>query len=137
MNNDVVLLQETWLSTFDLPFLTTLDDDFYCKGISSMTCDERVLTGRPFGGLAILWRKSIGQSCSIVEYDDARLLGIELKYEGNSALIVNVYMPYDCHDNVDEFHYYLNKVNDIIEEYDNPHVFVMGDFNANVSQNNV
>jgi exonuclease III len=134
--SDIVVLQETWLSDADLPFLTTIDSNFYCKGISSMCCEDKVLTGRPYGGLAILWRKSIGQ-CFIVQYDDPRLLGIEVRCDGNNVLFVNMYMPYDCTENEDDFVYYINKVNDIVESYVSPYVFIIGDFNANICTNNV
>ena len=40
--------------------------DFYADGVSSMTPDREILSGRPFGGLGIMWRKSLG-SCITIE----------------------------------------------------------------------
>ena len=40
---------------------------------------------------SLLWKKSIDD-----EYDDARLLGLEIDDDGHTGLIVNIYMPYDC-----------------------------------------
>jgi exonuclease III len=135
--SDIVILQETWLNEADITFLTTIHSSFYCTGVSSMRCDQKVLRGRPYGGLGILWRKSIGQCCSVVPYDDPRILGLEVSTDSNRALIVNLYMPYDCSDNEDDFMYYLGKISDIIETHSNSHVFVMGDFNANIKCGNV
>ena len=33
--------------------------DFYADGVSSMTPDREILSGRPFGGLGIMWRKAV------------------------------------------------------------------------------
>ncbi len=85
---DIVVLQELWLMDFETQFLTTLHDKFYAKGISFMDSSVQVLNGRPHGGLGILWRKSLGESCTILEFDDARLLSIEL--------IINENSPCEC-----------------------------------------
>ena len=44
-NSDIVLLQETWLSDFDVQFLTSINNDFYAKGISYMDSSTQVLLG--------------------------------------------------------------------------------------------
>ena len=51
--------------------------DFYGQGLSSVNSNSGLLAGRPHGGLAILWHKSLGVSCKINTYDDKRLMGIE------------------------------------------------------------
>ena len=38
--------------------------DLYADGVSSMTPDREILSGRPFGGLGIMWHKSLGSSSS-------------------------------------------------------------------------
>ena len=52
--NDIVLLQETWLTKQDLHLLKSLDPDFNGEGISSIDLCDGPLIGRPYGGLAIL-----------------------------------------------------------------------------------
>ena len=68
-----------------------------------MDSSIHLLAGLPLGGLGILWRKSLGENCNIV---DARLLGIEIVIKNNDdeikLLFVNIYMPFDCLDNTDE-----------------------------------
>src|SRR6188768_2390530 len=60
-NHSIVLLQEHWLSDNDLLKLGSIDNDFCFIGVSSMTekLSSGILAGRPFGGVAILWNKSI------------------------------------------------------------------------------
>ena len=129
-------MQETWLKDFEIQFLNSIDDNFYASGISAMDSGLEVHKGRPYGGLGILWKKSLGQVCSVIEFDDTRLCAIEMSLNNSKILIVNLYMPYDCHDNEDEFLHYMAKINDIIESYPTPYVYVMGDFNANLYTNN-
>ena len=58
---DVILLQETWLCDFELDICNNIHPDFYGQGITSVDTGEGILTGRPYGGLSILWRKSLGK----------------------------------------------------------------------------
>ena len=99
-----------------------------------MKDEQQIHTGRPFGGIAMLWRKSLNKhTCiSIVAYDCDRIVG--LKFESNSfaALFVFVYLPYDCSDNFDDYMFLLAKISQIIDDFQTPYyVYICGDFNAN------
>ena len=48
-------------------------------------------------------------------------------------LFVCVYLPYDCDVNYDDYCFYLNKINCIIDTASTPYVFIMRDFNANIN----
>ena len=48
-------------------------------------------------------------------------------------LFVCVYLPYDCDVNYDDYCFYLNKINCIIDTASTPYVFILGDFNANIN----
>ena len=97
---------------------------------------EELLIGRPHGGIAILWRKSIANHCKIVEYNDNRLLGIELNNDNNALLLLNVYLPCCTNNNHADFSYYLSKINSILCDYKSPYAYAIGDFNANTRLNN-
>ena len=77
-----------------LPMLSSISNEFVGYGLSSMKDEQQIHTGRPFGGIAMLWRKSLNKYISIVTYDCDRIVG--LKFESNSfaALFVCVYLPY-------------------------------------------
>ena len=129
--HDIVLLQETWMFRSQLPMLSSISNEFVGYGLSSMKDEQQIHTGRPFGGIAMLWRKSLNKYISIVTYDCDRIVG--LKFESNSfaALFVCVYLPYDCSDNFDDYMFLLAKISQIIDEFQTPYVYVCGDFNAN------
>ena len=67
-------------------------------------------------------------------YDDSRLAGLELCSSSSTEkyLFLNVYLPYQCEDNFDEFMEYMGKISHTIEESPCTHVCILGDFNAGV-----
>ena len=89
---------------------------------------------RPHGGIAVMWRKTLGDCC-VLPVTDKRIMMFEIKCDAKKLLFVNVYMPYCTSDNLDEFLDYLGKINSIIEDADTPFTFVMGDFNAHIPNN--
>ena len=123
-SSDILFLQETRLTDFNTQFLTIISDEF-------------LIADHPHGALDILWRKALGEKCNIVDLDDARLLGIEIVIKNNDdeikLLFVNIYMPFNCADDTDDFMQYSSRVNDIFETYPTPYVYVIGNLNANVT----
>ena len=87
--------------------------------------------GSPYGGTAILWKKDLG-GCRIIDTEDSRLMCIEFLNDGNALLFINIYMPCDKTENLDDFLYYLAKVNSIIDGHPCAYSCIMGDFNTNL-----
>ena len=81
--------------------------DFYSRGISSMNTSAGITRGRPYGGLGVLWRKSLGPSCSVSVMDDDRLMRVNINNGNRILSVFNVYLPYDDGSNRDEFEMYL------------------------------
>ena len=129
-DNDILLLQETWLLENEIGMLNNVDDQFYGKGISSVDLSGAFLMGRPFGGLAFLYKKRLSPHVKIVDYADKRIFGLEVTSGSLKMLIVNVYFPYECHNNFYEYVDYLGKMYSIIDTTDTPYVIVLGDMNA-------
>ncbi|CAH2210868.1 jg24679, partial [Pararge aegeria aegeria] len=74
---DVVALQETWLLPFELTYLSTIHDEFESTGTSAVDTGAGILRGRPHGGVALLWRKNVFSSVSIVKCDSVRLCALK------------------------------------------------------------
>ena len=138
--HDIIFLQETWLSNDELSLLKCLHADFYADGVSAMDTTSGILIGRPFGGIGILWRKSIGACIQVHKYN-TRVMGIEFDNGNRKLLAVNIYMPYDNRsrnsEHYDEFMGYLGMVHSIIQESDVSSVYVIGDWNAEINVNSV
>lgn len=136
--SDIVLLQETWLMNYELPMLGQISSDFYAVGISAMDTGVGIVNGRPYGGLAFMWRKTLSFDCKPLTYNnETRILGLEIKSQSIHILFVNVYMPVCNFDNVEEFVLLVNRINNIMYTADTPFVYAIGDFNADLVKNNI
>lgn len=131
---DIVALQETWLLPHDLAFLGTVDDDFGFTGTSAVDTSAGVLRGRPYGGVAILWRKSIFTNVTIVKCNSVRLAAIKIELSDRCLLIFSVYMPTDSSENLVEFTECLSEIAAIIEYQNVESIYMLGDFNAHPSE---
>ena len=62
-------------------------------------------------------------------------MGLKFNCNSTDFLVLNIYMPYCCDSNIDEYLFYLNKINSVIDESLTSNVYVMGDFNSDVTVN--
>ena len=70
---DILLLQETWLYSFQKKEITNLLKDSDCHTSSSMQDDDVGRRGRPFGGLGIVWKKSIPMKVTPIQTTNVRI----------------------------------------------------------------
>lgn len=125
---DVVFLQETWLAKQNLDFLNTISKRHYSYGICSVDYEQKIYSGRPFGGTAILWNKQLKAS-SLCDIDES-IIGLTVDLDGSTMTLVNVYLPYCCEANTDKYLEYLGNLSVICENHQNPNLCILGDFNA-------
>ena len=131
-NNDIVVLQETWLLPHNISILESVHEEFSAHSTSAVDCTE-ALVGKPFGGISILWRNSIGRDIKIVSHEDKRMMGIEISIDDRTLYVLNVYLPYFSHDNYDLYLEYVGKISSMLELNENSDIIVIGDFNANIN----
>ena len=55
-----------------------LCNDFHSFGLSPMPIGEKLLSGRPYCGVGIMWHKKFPKCAKIVQYDDTRILCLEI-----------------------------------------------------------
>jgi len=91
---DVLMLQEHWLSEDQLSSLNTLSIDHLAVAVSGFG-NESVLNGRPYGGCAILWRKTLSVTVTPVTTYSRRVCAVRLCINDLSLLCICVYMPYE------------------------------------------
>ena len=75
-----------------------MHDSWLGLGNSAVDTSTQVLTGRPFGGTAILFKKEFSGCIYAVETFDARLTAVVLDTNVGPILLVCVYMPCDIGD---------------------------------------
>ena len=134
---DIILVQEHWLFPDELAYMSNLSCNFTSFSVTPMTIEDKLHRGRPYGGVGIMWNKSLSHCVEIVKYDDDRILGLQLKTNGCMFLFLCVYLPYDCDKFYDDYCFYLDKIRCIIDAASTPYIFVLGDFNANLKSESV
>ena len=107
--NDLILIQESWLYPDELSYVSNLCEEFSSFSLPSMPTENKLIRGRPHGGIS-MWRKTLSHGVKVIRYDDERILGIELKTSHFIILILCIYMPYECNEFFDDFCFYLDKV---------------------------
>ena len=124
----IVFLQETWLSKQQLNKLSTISNHHYSSGISGLNYEDRFKLGRPYGGEAIPWNKSL--QASIIHNFDKSFIGLKLELDKSSLFLINVYMPCSTYHNIDEYVEKLSKLASFCKELNNFNIYLLGDFNA-------
>ena len=133
-SNDIVFLQETWLSSQEVHILGDIDREFYVRMQSSVDVSSTAIRGQVRGGIAVMWRKSLA-GVKVLDSEDKRLMCVELCNKHNKVLFLNVYMPWEKDDHFDEFVHYMSMINGIIVNHPFSHSCIVGDFNADISDN--
>lgn len=134
-NCDVLFLQEHWLSDSQLPQLSNLNVDFSAHAICGFDSTE-ILTGRPYGGCAILWRSDISARIQTIPTNSRRVCAIKMHSDIWSILFINTYMPYeDGDERSDDFCMQLSIIEYLITQNTDCHIVIGGDFNVDFSRN--
>jgi len=131
-SHDLICLQETWLLPSELHLLSNIHSDFFGVGTSAVDMGSDVLVGRPYGGTAILYRKSICNSISIFPVSNVCIAGVTIKTEDGPVLLLTVYMPTEYNDDasLEKYVEVCACLNAILMDGDTPHVAIAGDFNC-------
>lgn len=124
---DLVCLQETWLQIDEIPLIGTIDSGFGYTATSAMDTSAGIVRGRPYGGVALLWRYAAFQQVSVLKCDNPRICAIT---SDKTIVIMSVYLPTNSSDNVQNFTDCMSAINVIIDESGTDSVFILGDFNA-------
>ena len=86
-NSDLVFLQEIFCYKQDMPLLNSFHSDFHGIGETVLSTSDGPHTGRPKGGVAILWRKSIESIITELKFDLDWAVGVQLS--SNSTCFIS------------------------------------------------
>jgi endonuclease/exonuclease/phosphatase family metal-dependent hydrolase len=93
-----------------------------------------VLKGRPYGGCATLWRSKILNDVVRLDINSRRVVAIKCSVGGNKLVLINVYLPCDTDDTLEEFSSELPICENLINDHDDHEVIIGGDFNIDLSR---
>lgn len=97
---------------------------------SAVDTQAGLLRGRPYGGTALLWRKSAFPSVSVLQCNNSRISGIKVVLNNKAFLVFCVYMPTDKRENLAVFTDCLSAIQVTIENDNIESSYILGDFNA-------
>ncbi len=134
-NCDILCLQETFLSKQDLGKFNSFNDNFHGAGTSTTDLTMGIVRGRISGGVATLWHKKLDSVINIIKVDVDWCFAVRISCSSKELIILNVYAPYECHQNEDEYLNRLAFIGSFINENNSASVFVVGDLNADLTDN--
>ena len=128
----ILMLQETWLYDFETKHILNNLIDSQCFSKSAMNSEDVGRAGRPFGGLAIAWHRSLPITVSPVNVSSTRLCALTVCSKNIQLLLVSVYMPCDdgTVDNFLQMGDVLDEISSLIATYQGYKLYIMGDFNT-------
>jgi exonuclease III len=134
-NNDIICLQETWLTKQDLGLLNTLHKNYHGTGKSTTDSSDGPILGHPPGGVAILWREKLDAHVEVLDLQHDWLCGISIRCQSKVFVIVCVYMPHYVNSGEQEDRYLscLGALQSVLEELNTSTVFAIGDWNADIT----
>ena len=139
-NLDILCLQETWLLDEQHDKLQNLHDNYLPRGKSGVDSETRILQGRPSGGVAILYKKSIARHIQFIDIDSKRACGIIINTsDNNSILCLCIYMPCDNYSTnvvTQEYMDTLDSIESALSRYNCHGYIICGDFNTSFQRNN-
>jgi endonuclease/exonuclease/phosphatase family metal-dependent hydrolase len=133
-HSDIILLQEHWLFNYELPSLECIHPNLSAAG--KATDDENPIAAlqkpRGYGGVAILWNKTLDESIEVLNEGGCRVQAIILH---DTVLIITVYLPTrGPKENDTKYEEVLDQVSDIIAKYEHTDLILGGDFNADITR---
>ena len=128
------MLQEHWLADEQLCVLGDISDLFLYTGVSGFDSVD-VLSGRPYGGCAILWRSDLSFVAENIITHSRRVCAIRLTSDIYKLLLFSVYLPHEGGELLtDEFMFQLDVIDNVLSENSDCHVVVAGDFNVDFAR---
>ena len=120
------------MRTYDLNFINQFSSDF--EGLAWFAVDDSVLSvGRPFGGLAVMWKKTLYVVTTRFELINDGVVYCMFKGCKNGLHVVNVYMPC-AEEDADRKVEYIEMLSCVAEalrlKCTSDYYMVVGDFNA-------
>ena len=132
---DILLLQEHWFLEGDIGRIADFVDNVTVYGVSGVPANE-LLTGRPYGGCAIVINSTLKCRVSPVVSDCRRLYACILELDAlTKFLLINVYFPCDDPSLSSQFKDVITEIESIASFHsDICHVILGGDLNTDFSR---
>ena len=130
----ILYIQEHWLAETQLSLLGNICSNVSYTGISGFNNSD-ILSGRPYGGCALLWHSDLLVNVSPINVKSNSICAAHVGIKSVNFLIIDVYMPFEVGDDkTDEFVFVLTLVENLIEGNGDCHIILGGDFNVDFTR---
>lgn len=138
---DFMLLQETWRISSTLHVLGNIHKEYLWHGVCGVDDKENLLCGRPPGGVAILWKKSLANIVTKVKMagNHRRICSVMVHLGNVKLLVMSVYMPNDNYKQTmveEEFLEICDQIECVILEQKPDFYIIGGDYNVDFRRDN-
>ena len=138
---DILLIQETFTLQSTQHKVADIHSDYLAFAVSGVDECSEYLHGRPSGGLAVLWKKTIDMSIQRIKPMSChrRVCAIRMTAGESEILICNAYLPNDNYsaDNVNnDFSIMCDQIEELIDSQSTKYVILGGDLNVDFRRNN-
>ena len=96
------MLQETWLSSQTEHRIRNVHQDYMFTCMSAMGTREAIVQGRPYGGVAIMWKRSLTHCITPIKSTNKRISAVLMECGSIKLVLVCVYLPCDNWSNTKE-----------------------------------
>ena len=138
-NCDVLCLQETWTIDSNLGIFSNIHNDYLFTCISGIDHTIGIIKGRPHGGVAILYKKSLSNMVTHINTTNRRVCGINIKENNALLIILSFYMPCDNYSTYDVDNTYsecIDFIETLYQSNDCNYFIATGEFNTCFSRDN-
>ncbi len=137
---DIICLQEIWLLDNTIDYLSSVHTDYMYIGISGVDSNNNIIYGRPKGGVAILYKKSLSHNIVRMKSINRRVCGIKISSHNSlSCMLLNVYLPCDNYSNNDvtqEYRECIEYIETLHNSSDCEAFICCGDYNTSFERHN-
>ena len=130
---DIIFITEHWLHANRLSKLDEISNDVNWVGKSSKySCPETYGSVRGQGGVAVVWRKSLGGLTPLSQIHHDRICGVKIQNKmGATFNLLCVYLP--AKGSAEDFSTVLDELGSIIDQLEVGNInIICGDFNADL-----
>ena len=119
--------------------MSDLNDDYLFVGKSGFDNSASLVNGRPHGGVAILYKKSLGHFITQINIASRRSCAVMVKLRSTTCFLCNVYLPVDFQSQsvVDpSYETTLDEIEGIMSATSCDDTILCGDFNTDFDRLN-
>lgn len=128
---DFVFVQEHWLFNSNICVLENALGNATVHAVSGMN-EQELLAGRPYGGVAIIWKNDLKHKVQRISVPSKRVCAVIICLEDVRLLLCNVYMPQN--DSPIEYEETLQSLSNICFENNVDRIIIGGDMNVDTSR---